>query len=334
MRDLRITRRHALLGIAATGLASSTIGFTNSMARAMEAMPDAQVPYFYRFKHGDMRGTVVSDGILPLGDPTATFLGTSKEIVAEMLSDNFLDTSNVVLEQNILVLDTGNKRILFDTGMGESKMFGQTTGQLMNNLKIAGIDPSSIDAIVLTHGHPDHAWGIMNSSGERNFPNAQIYISQTDFDFWTDEEKLPVEEKFLGAFVKGARDNLLPNRDRIVFIKDGEDFLPGVQAMSAPGHTLGHMMFILTSNGSTMALIGDVSHHHVMLLQRPKMQFAFDIDPELSAHTRVKVLEMLAAERMPSIAYHFPWPGIGHIAKRGEGYQFFPSPMIMQERPG
>lgn len=333
MRDLTITRRHMLLGAAAIG-ATSTVGFDVSNAFAKTPMPDAQAPYFYRFKHGDMRATVVSDGILPLGDPTATFLGNSKEAVMEMLTNNFLDTSNVILEQNILVLDAGEKRILFDTGMGSSTMFGQTTGQLMKNLKTAGIDPASIDAIVLTHGHPDHAWGIMTSSGERNFPNAQIYISQVDFDFWTDESKLAVEEKFLGAFVKGARDNLLPNRDRIIFVTDGEEFLPGVQAMAAPGHTLGHTMFILTSNGSTMALIGDLAHHHVMLIERPMMQFAFDIDPELSARTRSRVLEMLATERMPSIAYHFPWPGIGHIAKRGDGYQFLPAPMIMQELPG
>lgn len=331
MHDIKLTRRTALVGGLSLGAVSS--GLIGQPTMADGKTSGEQAPYFYRFSNGDMAGTVVSDGILPLGDPTATFLGTSEEDVAAMLTNNFLDTSNVILEQNIIVLDTGGKRVLFDTGMGESTLFGTTTGRLLMNLKLAGIDPASIDAIVLTHGHPDHTWGIMTSAGERNFPNAQIYISQTDFEFWTDEAKLPVEEKLLGAFVKGARENLLPNRDRIVFIKDGEEFLPGIQAMSAPGHTLGHMMFFLTSDGKTMALIGDVSHHHVMLLERPMMQFAFDIDPELSAQTRVKVLDMLATERMPAIAYHFPWPGIGHIAKAGKGYRYVPAPMVMQEVP-
>ena len=135
-------------------------------------------------------------------------------------------------------------------------------------------------------------------------------------------------------FVEGARKNLLPNRDRIVFITDGEEFLPGIQAMSAPGHTLGHTIFLITSDGETMAAIGDTIHHHVLLLERPLMEFAYDTDPKMSAQTRYRVLDMLAAERMPMIAYHFPWPGIGHIAKQGEGFHYYPAPMVMQEVPG
>ncbi|UUX48908.1 MBL fold metallo-hydrolase [Nisaea acidiphila] len=298
-------------------------------------MATGQAPYFYRFKHGTMQGTVISDGILPLGEPSASFLGTSKEEVGQMLTSNFLDPSNVVLEQNILVVNTGSHLVLFDTGMGQSKIFGPTTGQMMHNLEVAGIDPASIDAILCTHAHCDHVWGIMADDGQRNFPNAQIYISQADFEFWTDEAKLTMTEPgYMKPFVEGARKNLLPNRDRIVFFKDGEEFLPGIQAMSAPGHTVGHTMFLLTSDGQTMAAIGDTTHHHVLLLEKPLMEFAYDTDPQQSAQTRYRVLDMLAAERMPMIAYHFPWPGIGHIAKQGEGFRYFPAPMVMQELPG
>lgn len=334
MRDLTLTRRQALVGAAAlTG--SSLVGLKGKPVQAAAPMATDQVPYFYRFKHGSMQGTVVSDGILPLGEPSASFLGTTKEEVGSMLTSNFLDSNNVLLEQNILVLNTGSKLVLFDTGMGESPIFGPTTGQMMTNLKAAGIDPAAIDAVVCTHAHCDHVWGIMNSSGERNFPNAQIYISQADFDFWTDESKLSMTEPgYMKSFVEGARNNLLPNRDRIVFLKDGEEFLPGIQAMSAPGHTLGHMMFLITSEGQTMAAIGDTTHHHVLLLEKPLMEFAYDTDPKMSAQTRFKVLDMLATERMPMIAYHFPWPGIGHIAKRGEGFHYYPAPMVMQELPG
>ncbi|MEO0821315.1 MAG: MBL fold metallo-hydrolase [Pseudomonadota bacterium] len=334
MHDLMLTRRQSMFGAAALAGASA-VGFSGAPALAKAPIATTQAPYFYRFKHGAMVGTVISDGILPLGEPSASFLGTTKEEVADMLTSNFLDPNNVILEQNILVLDTGSNVVLFDTGMGESQIFGPTPGKMMANLKIAGIDPAAIDAIVCTHGHCDHVWGIMTDAGERNFPNAQIYISQADFDFWTDEAKLTVTEPgFIKPFVEGARANLMPNRDRIVFVKDGEEFLPGIQAMAAPGHTVGHTIFLLESEGKTMAAIGDTTHHHVLLLERPLMEFAYDTDPKQSAQTRFRVLDMLATERMPMIAYHFPWPGIGHIAKRGEGFQYFPAPMVMQTLPG
>lgn len=333
MRDLTLTRRHTLFGAAAVA-GTLTTGFTASPAGAKAPLATDQAPYFYRFKHGSMQGTVISDGILPLGEPSGSFLGTSKEEVEQILTSNFLDPSNVILEQNILVLNTGSKLVLFDTGMGESQLFGPTPGRMMENLAAAGIDPKDIDAIVCTHAHCDHVWGIMSAGGSPNFPNAQIYISQADFEFWTDEAKLSWSEPgYMKAFVEGARRNLMPNRDRIIFFKDGEEFLPGIQAMYAPGHTVGHSIFLITSDGQTMAAIGDTTHHHVLLLERPLMEFAFDTDPKLSAQTRFKVLDMLAQERIPMIAYHFPWPGIGHIAKAGEGFHFYPAPMVMQTLP-
>ena len=311
----------------AAGLAASLpIGSVSAKA----PMAGTQAPYWYRFKVGSIEGTVVSDGTLPLGEPSGSFLGTSKAEVQKMLTDNFLDPTKVVLEQNALVLNLGDKLALIDTGMGTSPMFGPTTGKLLKSLAAAGIDPKDIDAVIATHAHCDHVWGIMADDGSRHFPNAQIYISQTDFDFWTDEAKLSMAEpKYMKPFVEGARKNLLPNRDRIVFIKDGQEFLPGIQAMSAPGHTLGHTVFIITSGGQSMAAIGDTTHHQVLLFEKPLIEFAYDTDSKMSAKTRVRVLDMLATTRMPMIAYHFPWPGIGHASKHGEGFHYHPMPMQM-----
>ena len=99
--------------------------------------------------------------------------------------------------------------------------------------------------------------------------------------------------------------------------------------MSAPGHTVGHTIYMITSDGKSLAAIGDLTHHQVLLLEKPRIEFAFDTDPKQSANTRVRVLDMLAANKIPLIAYHFPWPGIGHVAKQGEGFRYYPTPLQM-----
>jgi glyoxylase-like metal-dependent hydrolase (beta-lactamase superfamily II) len=330
MTALSISRRQALLGTAAAAGAAALPEFAISPALAKAAFAKDQAPYFYRFSHGKMQATVVSDGILPLGEPSGSFLGTSKAEVGKLLTDNFLATDNVILEQNILVLNTGDKLVLFDTGMGSSPMFGPTTGKMLNNMKVAGIDPKDIDAVVATHAHCDHVWGIMADDGKPNFPNAQIYISQADFDYWTDEAKLQMKDPaYMKPFVEGARKNLLPNRDRMVFFKDGQEFLPGIQAIAAPGHTVGHTVFMITSDGKNLAAIGDLTHHQVLLMEKPLIEFAYDTDSKQSAKTRVRVLDMLASNKIPLLAYHFPWPGIGHVAKQGEGFRYYPSVLQM-----
>ncbi len=167
-----IPRRNILLGAAGLGMAAAASSSLIAPTPASVAGSLAQAPYFYRFRIGSLIGTVVSDDVLPLGDPTASFTGPSEDEIRAMLSRNFLPPDSAVLEQNILVVDAGDQRILFDTGMGTSQMFGPTPGKLMSSVAAAGIDAASITAIVCTHGHCDHVWGIMSDAGQRIFPNA------------------------------------------------------------------------------------------------------------------------------------------------------------------
>lgn len=324
-----ITRR-SLLTAATVGVAAGALGVPNIRpAHGKAPMQNTQGAYWYRFKHGAFEMTVVSDGPLPLGEPSATFLGTTKEAVQKALADNFLPTDSVVLEQNCLVANTGTELILFDNGVGTATAFGPTTGKLLANLKAAGIDPKDVTALCITHGHIDHCWGIMADDGSRNFPNAKVYIAQNELEFWTDETRMNAATGWVKDFIAGARKNLLPNRDRTVFIKDGQEILPGITAIAAPGHTVGHTCFMITSEGKSICNTGDLTHHQILLVETPRLEFAFDTDPKQSAQTRVRMLDMLASQKIPLVSYHFPWPGIGHIGKHGDGFRYFPTPMKM-----
>jgi glyoxylase-like metal-dependent hydrolase (beta-lactamase superfamily II) len=331
----QINRRNASTGFAALGAVLGTAGTTgliSSEALARAPLAKSQVSYFYRFPLGEFQATVVSDGPLPLGKPTDSMKGSTEAELTKSLSDNFLPTDNIVLEQNVMVLNIGKRLAMFDSGMGTSRMFGATTGRLLKSLRESGINPADIDDIICTHAHVDHIGGLADAKGKRLFPNATIHIAQADFDFWTDATK--VDDKALGGFVKHARLNLLPYKARIKFVTDGKEVIPGVTAMSAPGHTIGHTIYLIQSAGKTLAFTGDTTHHQILLTEKPRTEFAYDSDPKTAVTSRLKVFDMLAKDRIPMLAYHFPWPGYGYLARQGaDSYRFYAQPMTIVPIP-
>ncbi len=325
MSTTEISRREAFMltaGATATLAAGPTVWPSTADAKApfSTVQPDA----FYHFKHGDMQISVVSDGQIGFGDGRKFMIGPSKEEMGEQLEAHFLPPDNMVLQENITVVNTGSRLAIIDTGMGASKMFGDTTGRLPKNLTAAGIDPATIDAVILSHCHPDHAGGLVDKDGNAVFPNAEIFVNQADHDFWTDESKLQGDLK---AFIELARTNLLPFKDRIKFIKGGDEVIPGVTAIDAPGHTVGHTIFMIDSGGKPLAVTCDVGHHNVLMVETPRIEFAYDTDSKQAVESRLKVWDMLATDRIPFISFHFPWPGVGHLAKAGDGYRLYQAPM-------
>ncbi len=319
MTNRILSRRHLLAGACAT---ASTQLVSSALPAAAKAPPlKTQAPAFYRFNVGGIEATVVSDGVI-VGVTKSTFVGPAAANVEKMMIDLFLPADKFVMDQNALVINTGDKLALFETGMASVKR-NDDMGLLVRNLRAAGIDPKDIDYLIPSHAHIDHIGGILAEDGTRNFPNAQIFISQEDLEYWTNEglAGTPAE-----GSMRAARKNLLPNRDRILFYSDGKEVIPGVVAMHTPGHTVGHTCFVITSASDTLYFAGDLAHHNV-IIENPRMEDIYDTDKQLGIQTRLKTMDMLTARRMRTLVYHLPWPGLGHFVKRGDGFHFEPEPL-------
>jgi glyoxylase-like metal-dependent hydrolase (beta-lactamase superfamily II) len=186
---------------------------------------------------------------------------------------------------------------------------------LLGSLAQAGIDPAAIDALVLTHAHSDHCWGTMRDDGVPNYPNATIYMAEAELAFW--ESNPPGERR--ERSLAGVRKHLLPLRDRIRLIRDGQEFLPGVAAWATPGHTPGHMAYLFSGG---WCLSGDVAFHDPLSYAFPEAESAFDTDPVEAVATRRSLLARLADEKPAVIGYHHPWPGLGHVERVGGTFRF------------
>ena len=271
----------------------------------------------HRFQIGSMAATIVSDGPLLLHAPEQVFLGPAAAALGASLTASGQRTDKIRVEQNCLLLETAGKYVLFDNGMGSEKLYGPDSGRLLDSLRAAGVAPSDIDAMVLTHAHSDHCWGTMGDDGVPNFPNATLYMAQAELDFWT----AAAEDRRMARSIAGFRKHILPLRDRIQMIRDGEEFLPGVHALATPGHTPGHMAFLFDGG---WCLTGDVAFHDPLSYDFPEAESVYDTDRDLGVQTRLRLLDRLVADRLAIVGYHHPWPGLGRLERSNGTFRFVP----------
>ena len=289
-----------------------------------------RIPGWYRFFIGDIEATIVSDGRMRPFSAEDLFPTVPKQMLYSILRRHYLPLSGMIMEQNCLALKRGNKFVLFDTGVGYERIAGgggDETGRLLSSMSAAGIDRNDVCAVMLTHAHSDHCWGLVDEAGNLNFPNAEVFISKAEFDFWTDERRLS-DDNYIGVFVAGARRNLLPYRDRLTFVVDGREAMPGVTPLASPGHSIGHTSYLISSAEANYLFLGDVAHSTALHFENPAWEFAFDLDPRQAGETRRRVLEFAVCESLSLIGYHFLFPGVGNIRRDGQSFAYIQAPIL------
>lgn len=319
MKDIcKLDRRTLLTGAALTGTAAA-LG-APSAALGATPMQGLRRPKLYRFGLGAFEVTTILDGAIQLNGPQPIFgQNASAEDVAALAAENFLPVGRMEIAFIVTVVNTGAQVILFDSGNGVARR--PNAGRLLELLSLAGLRPGHVDMVALTHFHPDHIGGLMED-GSPAFPNASYVVPAAEYDFWSNEDLLFNDK--LGNNAALVQNNVVPLAPKARFIKDGDSIASGITAVASNGHTPGHTSYHLESGGKRLLVLGDVSNHYVMSLQRPDWHVVFDMDKEKAVAARKTVLGMVAADRIPFIGYHMPPPAAGYLEPRGAGFRFVP----------
>jgi glyoxylase-like metal-dependent hydrolase (beta-lactamase superfamily II) len=296
------SRRQALIAGAALPFAPALL---STPARAEAAMQGAAMPMFSRFAMGGIEVTTLLAGTRTVEAPTDIFgLTTDRAEFDAVSAAAFLPTDKAQFFFTPTLVNTGTELVLFDTGLSADGMTGA--------LAAAGITPDQIDVVVITHMHGDHIGGLM-TGGAPTFGNARYVTGFVENNHWS-------------AAANETYDRMMrPLLDKTTFLDDGGSVVSGISAMAAFGHSPGHMTYMLESNGAGLVITADTANHHVWSLAHPDWEVKFDADKPAAAASRRAVFGMIAADRLPFIGYHMPFPALGYVEANDAGFRYVPT---------
>jgi len=288
----------------------------------MAQVPQHQVPGVYHRRIGEIVVTALSDGYLD--GAVEVLRNIAPDASRRMLSDAFRPGRRTSV--NCYAIHSAGRLALIETGCGD--FLQPTAGRLRANLAAAGIDPSEIELVLLTHMHPDHSCGLTDrASGPRLFPNAELVVHENDPRHWDDDSAMARgTERERTLYFQAARDQIAPYRDRMRTFSASREVFPGVTAMPLNGHTPGHSGYVIASGGESLLVWGDIVHVPEIQVPLPDVTIEFDTDPIAAAATRRRTFEMVAADRLLIAGMHIHYPGFAHLVRQGAGYALLPEP--------
>ena len=321
--------RKLLLSLAATAILTASLlgqaGCSSSEAAsatgAARGTLKTQAPAYYRMQLGDFEITALSDGTVPL--PLDQMMSNiSPDEVRELLAASF-ETLPVETSINAFLVNTGSKLLLIDAGAG--KLFGPYGNRLLANLKAAGYGPEEIDAVLLTHLHGDHSGGL-TVDGQRVFPNATVYLDKADRDYRFSAEAEAAAPANQKSMFPQSREALAPYEavNKVSLFQGATQLFPGINTVAAHGHTPGHTLYSVESQGQKMTFFGDLVHAAAVQLPQPAATINFDADEPAAAADRIAMFGNFAAQRTLIAAAHISFPGLGYLRTSGAGYQWVP----------
>lgn len=279
------------LGVAARARADAT--FTSAAPGAVS------------FHVGRLDLTALHDGrIIVANDGKSFGVGISPREVGEVLRAAGAPDDRIMLSTNALLVRTGDRLILIDTGLGP-----RYHGALPASLKLAGVSPGEVTDVLITHPHPDHIGGLLDARGRLAFPRATIRMASAAWAW--------MKQKAPSALVSTVA-------PRVQTFAPGDRIAPGIVSVALPGHTPGHVGYEITSGRSRLLDVGDVVHSSIVSLARPRWAVGWDSDQAIARQTRLAELAALARSQEWVFTPHFPYPGVGHIIAEGRGFAWKP----------
>jgi glyoxylase-like metal-dependent hydrolase (beta-lactamase superfamily II) len=287
-------------------------------ARAQKTLAQ---PGYYRMSVGDFEVTALCDGTIPQNWDKLLTNTTAAEI--DSLRRQAGLSGEVETSVNAYLINTGSKLIMVDAGTAE--LYGPSLGHLEASIKAAGFKPEQIDVILVTHIHTDHTGGLMEGN-RMVFPNALVYVSEKEAEFWFNPANKATLPKWMEKFFQEAEMKVGPYKKagKLRTFGYGKELFPGITPIASPGHTAGHTFYALESKGQKLVFWGDIMHAAAVQFPDPSVTIEYDADPPAAAAQRKKAYADAAKEGYLVAVDHVSFPGIGRLRASGTGYIWMP----------